>query len=249
MNLGHMAGRSAVAGGMGVLCLVAGGLGVATAANGGSLVLGHQNSATSTTTLKDGKGTPLSLVGKKSKPPLKVNSSQQVAHLNASLLGGVGASALKSTGSGAITPTNTAEGEELPLPFESSGLIGQLVASTGKLSRGTYYVNASVMVIEEDTEGVICDLHVAGAARAVQYSSTPDLEQLLTTSLSGTVTVRNGQKIGVACFDDDNGTNPSPDTVFDGGITAIKTGTELAGSTTRVATARSPQSSTSEIGR
>ena len=132
MNLGQLAGRSVVAGGIGVLCLVVGGLGVATAANGGSLVLGHHNSATSTTTLKDGKGTPLSLVGKKSKPPLKVNSSKQVAHLNASLLGGQSASALRTTGSGAITPTNVAEGEDLPLPFDA-GLIGRLVASTGKL--------------------------------------------------------------------------------------------------------------------
>jgi hypothetical protein len=249
MNLGQLASRSAFAGGIGALCLVVGGLGVATAANGGSLVLGHHNSATSTTTLKDSKGTPLSLIGKKSKPPLKVNSSKQVAHLNASLLGGLSASAVKSTGSGAITPTNTSEGEELPLPTESTGLIGQLIASTGKLPHGTYYVNASVMVQEGDTEGVICDLYVAGAARAVQYSSTPDLEQLLTTSLSGTVTVSNGQKIGVYCFDDTGGTNPSPDTVFDGGITAIKTGTEVAGSITHAAIAHAAKHSTSGFGR
>jgi hypothetical protein len=80
---------------------------------------------------------------------------------------------LKATGSGAITPTNTAEGEELPLPFESSGLIGQLIASTGRLSRGTYYVNTSVMVEEGDTEGVICDLRGAGAAGAVQSLVDP----------------------------------------------------------------------------
>jgi hypothetical protein len=94
---------------------------------------------------------------------------------------------------------------------------------------------------------------VTFAVRVLQvlssHSSTPDLEQLLTTSLSGTVTVRSGQKIGVSCFDDDSGTEPSPDTVFDGGTTAIKTGTEVAGSVTRVATAHSAKRSTSRIGR
>ena len=80
--------RSGVAvGAIGALSIVVGGLGVATAANGGSLILGHSNSATSTTTLTDPDGTPLSLVGKSSKPPLKVSSSAQVPHLNASLLG------------------------------------------------------------------------------------------------------------------------------------------------------------------
>jgi hypothetical protein len=104
----ELAGRSVVAGVIGTLCLAVGGLGVATAANGGSLVLGHHNTATSTTTLKNDRGTPLALVGKKSKPPLKVNSSKQVKHLNASLLDGESASTLSHT----ITYTAGAAGQK-----------------------------------------------------------------------------------------------------------------------------------------
>jgi hypothetical protein len=103
----QLAGLSVVAGAIGVLCLAVGSLGVATAANGGSLILGHRNTATKTTTLTDKHGTPLSLVGKKSKPPLKVNSSKRVKHLNASLLGGESASTLSHT----ITYTAGAAGD------------------------------------------------------------------------------------------------------------------------------------------
>jgi hypothetical protein len=60
-------GRSGLTIGVTMLTL-AGGLGVATATNGGSLNLGHRNKATSTTTLADRQGIPLSLVGKKSEP-------------------------------------------------------------------------------------------------------------------------------------------------------------------------------------
>jgi hypothetical protein len=103
----QLAGRSVVAGAIGMLCLAVGGLGIATAANGGSLVLGQHNTATSTTKLADSNGSPLSLVGKKSKPPLKVNSSKQVKHLNASLLGGESASRLSHS----ITYTAGAAGK------------------------------------------------------------------------------------------------------------------------------------------
>ena len=98
MNLQHRQrpaiGRLVSAAVIGTLAVVVGGVGVATAANGGSLKLGHKNKATKTTTLTDKHGTPLSLVGKASQPPLKVNSSKQVAHLNASLLDGRSAAQL-----------------------------------------------------------------------------------------------------------------------------------------------------------
>jgi hypothetical protein len=78
MNVKKVLGRGTTAVAIGVLSVAVGGLGVAAAANGGSLTLGHSNSATKTTTLKDSKGTPLSLSGKKTSPPLKVNSSVKV---------------------------------------------------------------------------------------------------------------------------------------------------------------------------
>jgi hypothetical protein len=137
----QLAGRSVVVGAIGALCLTAGGLGVATAANGGSLVLGQHNTATSTTTLKTSDGTPLSLVGKKSKAPLKVNSSKQVKHLNASLLGGLSAAEV-SAGSAAKTGTDEKTGATLSDDPDDA----TLVARTAKLAKGTYYVSASALL-------------------------------------------------------------------------------------------------------
>jgi hypothetical protein len=103
MNVKKVLGRGTTAVAIGVLSVAVGGLGVAAAANGGSLTLGHSNSATKTTTLKDSKGTPLSLSGKKTSPPLKVNSSVKVKHLNADEVDGLSAGKLATSGSGVQT--------------------------------------------------------------------------------------------------------------------------------------------------
>jgi hypothetical protein len=59
------------------------------AATGQPLVLGHSNSAGTTTSLKNlGRGPALSLNSSKHSPPLVVNSSKLVKHLNADRLGG-----------------------------------------------------------------------------------------------------------------------------------------------------------------
>jgi hypothetical protein len=153
MIVRQLAGRSVAAGAIGMLCLAAGGLGVATAANGGSLVLGQHNTATSTTTLETSDGTPLSLVGKKSKAPLKVSSSTQVKHLNASLLGGQSARQLAVGGSAAQSATNDAS-PDLPLSTDSTA--ATLVARTGHLAHGTYYVIASAELHATGVDGGFC---------------------------------------------------------------------------------------------
>ena len=90
-------GRSALTvAGMGIGVLALGGFGVAGATNGSSLIVGHANLATHTTKLSDGKGTPLSLAGARSKPPLQVNSKHMVANLNAQYVGGKTASQLST---------------------------------------------------------------------------------------------------------------------------------------------------------
>jgi hypothetical protein len=61
----------------------------AYAATGNALILGHSNSAGTTTSLKNtGRGPALSLNNIKSAPPLVVNSSKMVKHLNANMVGG-----------------------------------------------------------------------------------------------------------------------------------------------------------------
>lgn len=88
-------GRSALAvAGIGIGALALGGFGVAAATDGASLILGHVNHASQTTKLSDAKGTPLSLTGAKSKPPLQVNSKHMVTNLNSQYVGGKSASQL-----------------------------------------------------------------------------------------------------------------------------------------------------------
>ena len=126
-------GRSAAAGAIGMLCVVVGGIGIATATNGGSLVLGQSNSATHTTTLKDTKGSPLSLVTKKSKPPLTVNSKALVKNLNAGELGGLSATQL-STGSGVQFKINLQS---------ASPKVVVLAQPTGTIPAETFFPRAS----------------------------------------------------------------------------------------------------------
>jgi hypothetical protein len=67
--------------------------GTAVAATGGNFILGKANTATSTTSLTNSKGTALSLSSTPTTPPLKVSNSVQVPNLNASELGGKTSSA------------------------------------------------------------------------------------------------------------------------------------------------------------
>ena len=68
----------------------------AYAANGGVLVLGQKSSATKTTTLKNSKGTALSLKSKKGTAPLKVSNSEKVEKLNADQLDGFDGASLQN---------------------------------------------------------------------------------------------------------------------------------------------------------
>ncbi|WP_370249087.1 hypothetical protein [Nocardioides sp.] len=78
------------------VALVAGVDAVSYAATGKPLLLGRANKAPATTTLT-APGTPLSLKGAAARPPLKVNSSTKVRRLNADLLDGLDAAALRTT--------------------------------------------------------------------------------------------------------------------------------------------------------
>ncbi len=172
MPISRTGARTAAAGAIGVLTIVTAGAGIATAANGGSLVLGGNNSATSTTTITDKGSTPLTLVTKKGKPPLKVSSKGLVVNLNAGELGGLTAKAL-SSGSVAQLPespnallnaisaaesgsgTETIKGVGLPaakkVGTSGESLRAVKVLSTAKLAAGAYQVVGAFNAI-----GAIC---------------------------------------------------------------------------------------------
>jgi hypothetical protein len=116
------------------LSLLFGGAGFADAATGGAFLLGKPNHETSQASLSNDHGTPLSLVAPSGKAPLAVNRSVQVQNLNAQFVGGVRASQLMVTGGAGVTK------------FDHSIRIstgGTVVAATGPLRAGMYYVSAS----------------------------------------------------------------------------------------------------------
>jgi hypothetical protein len=223
------AGSIAV-GGIGVLTLVVGGLGVAVAANGGSLTLGHSNTATSTTTLQDPQGTPLSLVGKKSKPPLKVNSSKEVKHLNAAEVGGLSASQLKVNGSSAQIKINlenpsNAKVVALPQPTESGStetLHPVSIVGTSVLKPGTYEVTATVT-----GEEAICWIGTKPVAGAQQLGIAAEGSSAMTSAVKLTKKTR----IREYCAGGDTESSPSDPggEVYTAGITAVAVAHSTAG--------------------
>jgi hypothetical protein len=211
-------------GAIGVLSLTVASMGIATAANGGSLVLGHANTATKTTTLKDKKGTPLALVGKKSKPPLTVNSSKQVAHLNASLLGGQSATGLATSGSAAVFGING------DITLSQGNTDATLIASTTKLSAGTYFLSASAETKDENlktTLGVRCFVGPTSDYSDAIVVSGSDSFGVQTQSETAVVTLSAPATLGEYCY------SASTDTAeaFGGGIFAIKVAHATIGTT------------------
>jgi hypothetical protein len=125
--------------------VVLGGAGVASASNGGNFILGNTNQETSTSYLNNSTGTPLKLNAPNNVAPLKVSNSTLVSGLNAQYVNGLSSSKLVAGGDGYTVPSTDA-------PINSSE---EEVASTGSLSAGTYYVNATALldIASADTDG------------------------------------------------------------------------------------------------
>jgi hypothetical protein len=220
--------RSAAAGGIGVLCVVVGGVGIATAANGGSLTLGGSNTATHTTTLTDTSNSPLSLITKKGKPPLSVNSKGLVKNLNAGELGGLTTSQL-SAGSGAQLKINlfghSPKVIELPQPTGTSpalGLFPEAIVSTAKLAKGTYEVTGTVLA-----EETICWLGTTSALGSQQYSISTD--EGASAAETATFRVKKGQRVREWCAGLDQSAGDPGGTVISAGLTAVRVASSANG--------------------
>jgi hypothetical protein len=121
------------------LALVVGGAGFADAATGGTFILGKANSESSTASLSNSKGTPLKLTAPANVAPLAVSGTALVPNLNANYLGGLSALDLQPTGGDGFTPSNTS------ISLDPAGS-HVMVASTGALPAGTYYVTATALM-------------------------------------------------------------------------------------------------------
>jgi hypothetical protein len=190
-------------GAIGALGVTVAGIGVAAAANGGSLIVGHNNSATKTTTLTNHKGTALSLISKSSKPPLKVNSSRQVAHLNASLLGGKSATALATSGSGEQVPFTTLS--KIVTQISTKGAAATKVATTGRLDPGTYYVSSSFNGIGEGTDPTICFVGPDNDLNDAVQSTSDLTNGNQTVALTAIATITSPTTLSESCFGADTG--------------------------------------------
>jgi hypothetical protein len=206
-------GRAVAVAALGVVIVGVGGLGVATAANGGSLLLGHANSATATTTLTVSNGTPLALVGKATKAPLTVNSTIEVRHLNAAAVDGQSAAQLSTQGSGASSYAGAASpGETL----SSNQAAATKVASTAVLSRGHYFVSASATTVNSTSDGAFCYLGSTANDDSALQSGGASTKGYATPAVTVVVTVTKPERLGYYCYTRSTGS------VSAAGITALK---------------------------
>jgi hypothetical protein len=109
---------------------------IADAANGGNFLLGKSNSETTTATLTNTTGTPLSLHAKSFNPPLAVNSRVMVNNLNAQFTDGFSGPQLAAGGGGGFTAPGT----------DTDIGTSTVVASAGPLPPATYLVTATAFL-------------------------------------------------------------------------------------------------------
>jgi hypothetical protein len=213
----QLVGRGVALGAIGMLSVVIGGIGVATAANGGSLVLGHSNTATSTTTLSNSKGTPLALKARHGKAPLKVNSSTKVRHLNADKLDGSSAAALATSGAG--VSTNYPDGDRGIVTIKLTK-----VTQTRPLAKGTYFVSASVSATLPDADFLTCLVTASAPTSRDEDDAAFATGGAVSLPETEVIAVKAGQRITQYCELEPSGPPAVTDTaeVSQAGLTAIR---------------------------
>jgi hypothetical protein len=203
--------------------LVLGGTGLAGASAGAAFLLARANRETSEAGLSDTRGTPLSLSAPVNKAPLTVNRNVMVRNLNAQYLDGLSAASLVTTGGGGFQP----DGYVAPTGYT-------LVADTGALAAGVYYVTATAYLNLTGTgsTGTTCIIVRNGAYSQPLQSSSAD-------SVSGGSLVQTAQTTVVYAQHKDDlqewcaptgGANQNSPIVDSAGITAIRIAYASSGS-------------------
>jgi hypothetical protein len=173
------------------LSLVIGGAGFADAATGGTFILGKANRETSTASLSDSRGTPLALSAPAGKAPLAVNRSVMVKNLNAQYVGGLTATGLAVTGGEGFTARATDAG------ISSTATV---VASTGKLPAGNYYVSATALlfVATGDINGICWIAKGSAPGTAINLGGF-NQEGFFTTAETAAVPVTAAETLEEVC--------------------------------------------------
>jgi hypothetical protein len=211
------------------LALVVGGAGFADAATGGTFILGKANNETSTASLSNSKGTPLKLSAPAGVAPLAVSGTALVPNLNANYLGGLSAADLQPTGGDGFTPYNSS----IPL-----GPLGSptMVASTGALPAGTYYVTATALMQLPGGGGQGTCFLTTGSnpAGILATGGGSGFQQQAAETVAASVTA--GDTLQESC--ETNDPNPGAVSVY-AGITAIRI-LSSSGTTPATAGSRAP---------
>lgn len=189
--------------------LLIGGAGFADAATGGTFILGSANKETSTSSVADSKGTPLALAAPAGKAPLAVNRTVMVKNLNAEYLSGLTATGLAETGGEGFTGPSSR-----PVRL---GTVPAVVARTGKLPAGIYYVSATAyLAVATGDVTASCWIAKASAPRN-RFSLGAGLAGDYTVAETAAVKVRAGDSLQEIC--DSGGSGSS---AVDAGIIAIR---------------------------
>jgi hypothetical protein len=193
-----------------MLALVIGGAGLADAATGGTFILGKANAESSTASLSDSAGTPLALSAPSGKAPLSVNRNVMVKNLNAQYVGGLSAASLQATGGDGITP-----------PGAGIGLTsGTVVAKTGPLQAGTYYVTATALLsVYPGNTGAFCYITKASNPNSGLSTGGGDQTGYMQADETAAVSVAAGDALQEWCYIFGNA---SGSFAYNAGIIAIR---------------------------
>ncbi len=163
---------------------------IAYAATGGNLILGHSNAANRVTKLvRTTRGPALALKVKSHQAPFTVNSTKQVAKLNASYVGGLSARSLQTRGIEYTLPASTT-------PIATATYL------LGGLPAGTYFASFNVLgQMSASGDQLDCVLERTDfAERLLGYGS--NFLSFSVTSASGVVIITSGHPLQLRCFTD-----------------------------------------------
>lgn len=194
------------------LAVVLGGAGVASASPH-YFILGHNNAETARSNLSNSRGTPLMLNAAAGNAPLKVNNKVQVPDLNASEVGGYTSEELAFGGDDYTAPqTNT--------PIDNNG---EIVASTGPLRGGTYYVTGTAMIYVAPTAAGDgyggCYITKGSTYPSDEYADGQQVKEgMITVAETTAVSVSYGDSLLEVCYAD----GATGSYVWNDGLTAIR---------------------------
>jgi hypothetical protein len=191
----------------GALCMLILGSGSAVAATGGKFILGRSNSATTTTTLTNSKGTALSLKAPSGKPALAVSNKVRVPNLNADAVDGLSSESFARATAG--TGTRQATSEELSLDPASNGAIDTLLAvatcpAGTRLTGGGLedYTQSGVVVVSAPDPDATSWEAMAWVDPAVQEDPTALVAWAMCLNPKGAVSQQAAMKTTAAQADD-----------------------------------------------